>query len=59
MYCIVNDNKDLEVHVTKTDLCFKCKYLSKCPFLNAIQDEYVVMHYSDIDVKDCGVFKRL
>ena len=59
MYCIVNDNKDLEVHVTNTDLCFKCKYLSKCPLLTAIQDEYVVMHYSDIDVKDCGVFKRL
>ncbi len=58
MYCIVNNNGDLEVHTEDTDLCFKCRNLLKCPFLQAIQKEYVVMHYSDIEVKECALFKK-
>lgn len=58
MYCIVNDDGDLEVHTVKDDLCFKCKHIYKCPLLQAIQKEYVFMHYSDIEVQECALFRK-
>lgn len=58
MYCIVNNDNDLEVHTDKFDLCFNCKNLYKCPLLQAIQKEYVFMHYSDIEIQECALFKK-
>lgn len=58
MYCIVNSNGGLDVYTTQKDLCFKCKNRSKCPLIIGIQEEYVIMHYSDIEVKECALFKK-
>lgn len=58
MYCIVNNDSGLDVYVTKKDLCYKCKNLNKCPLFISIQEEYVILHYSDIEIKECAMFKR-
>ena len=58
MYAIVNDSEQLEVHTEATDACYTCKNINKCPLLQAISKEYVIMHYSDIEVKECALFKK-
>lgn len=58
MYAIVNDLEQLEVRTEATDACYTCKNISKCPLLQAISKEYVIMHYSDIEVKECALFKK-
>ena len=58
MYAVVNDENDLEVHTNDTDLCFTCKNIYRCPLIQAIYKEYVFLHYSDIEVQECGLFKK-
>jgi len=58
MYALVNNNGALEVYAEASDLCKQCKNCYICPLIQAICKEYVFMHYSDIEVKDCGLFKR-
>ncbi len=58
MYAIVNDDGALEVHTDKNDTCYSCRNLQKCPLIQAISNEYVILHYSDIEIKRCGLFKR-
>ena len=54
MYCVVNDFGDLEVHTEDNE----CKNLHKCPLIQALSKEYVFLHYSDVEVKGCGLFKK-
>ncbi|MBR5554880.1 hypothetical protein IKU74_02590 [bacterium] len=58
MYCSVNDNGALEVHTDGNDICFNCKHLKKCPLVLALSKEYVFLHYSDVEIKDCALFKK-
>ena len=58
MYALVNDFGDLEVHTDEDDSCYLCKNLMKCPLIQAISKEYVVLRYSEIEVKKCGLFRR-
>ncbi len=58
MYCIVNDRGSLEVHTDSADLCFSCKNVYKCPLLQALSKEYVFLHYSDVEIKECALFKK-
>lgn len=58
MYAIVNNTGDLEVHTDENDSCYMCKNLYKCPLIQAISKEYVILHYSDIEISKCGLFKR-
>lgn len=58
MYCIVNDYGELEVHTNEEDSCFLCKNINKCPLVQALSKEYVILHYSEIEVAKCGLFKR-
>lgn len=58
MYEIVNDRGNLEVHTDSNDLCFNCKNLYKCPLIQALSKEFVILHYSDIEIKDCALYKR-
>jgi len=58
MYCTVNNKNNLEVHTDNNDLCFYCKNLYKCPLIQALTNEYVFLHYSDIEIKDCGLFRK-
>ncbi len=59
MYCTVNNNGNLVVHTDENDLCYKCKNIYKCPLVQAFSKEYVVMRYSDIEIRDCGLFKKI
>ena len=58
MYCTVNKSGILEIRTEDTDICFDCKNLYKCPLIQAIQKEYVFMHYSNIEVQECALFKH-
>ena len=58
MYCIVNDEENLEVHTDENDSCFFCKNVYKCPLIQAISKEYVILHYSEIEITKCGLFKK-
>lgn len=58
MYCMVNDLGGLEVHANEEELCYNCKNLFKCPLMQALSKEYVILHYSEIRVKECALFKR-
>ena len=58
MYALVNNSGELGVYTEKTDVCKKCKNAEKCPLILAICNEYVVMRYSSIEVKHCGLFKN-
>ena len=58
MYAIVNDRGVLEVHTDCADICFNCKNIYKCPLIQAISKEYVIMHCSDVEIRDCGLFKK-
>ncbi len=58
MYAIVNKRGALEVHTDEADICFICKNLFKCPLIQAISKEYVIMHYSDVEIRDCGLSKK-
>lgn len=48
----------LEVHTDSYDLCYSCKNVYKCPLVHAISQEIVILHYSNIEIKDCGLFKK-
>ena len=58
MFATVNDENELEVHATDADLCFRCQNLYICPLIQAIYKDYVFLHYSDLEVKECGLFKK-
>lgn len=58
MYCTLTKVGDLQVYTDENDSCFNCKNLTKCPLIQAISKEIVIMHYSDIEVRECGLYKR-
>ena len=58
MFAIISDSNDLEVFVEKNDLCHSCKYLHKCPLLNAVLKEYVIMHYEFMEINKCEMYRR-
>lgn len=57
MYAIVNNQGKIEVHTDNYDLCYSCKNILKCPLIQAISKEYVFMHYSDVKIRECGLYK--
>ncbi len=58
MYAIVNNQGKIEVHTDNYDLCYSCKNILKCPLIQAISKEYVFMHYSDVKIRECGLYKK-
>ena len=55
----VEVNKDgfIEVFADENDTCYACDNIYKCPLIQALQAETVILHYSVIDVLKCGLFK--
>ena len=45
-------------HTDENDSCFFCRNVYKCPLVQAISKEYVILHYSEIEITKCGLFKR-
>lgn len=58
MYAFINDDENLEVRISGNDSCYFCKNIYKCPLIQSITKEYVIMHYSEMEVTKCGLFKR-
>ncbi len=58
MYATINKQSKLEIHTTEKDLCSKCKNVYKCPLIHCISQELVVLHYEDIEILSCGLYKR-
>lgn len=58
MYAIVNNQGKIEVHTDNYDLCYGCKNILKCPLIQAISKEYVFMHYSDVEIRECSLYKK-
>lgn len=58
MYAVVNERADLEIHTNENDCCFRCKNIYKCPLIQALSKEYVILHYSEIEVTKCGLFRK-
>lgn len=58
MYCSLSKEGSLKVHTDEKDACFNCKNLTKCPLVQAISREVVIMHYSEMEINECGLYKR-
>ena len=58
MYAVVNERGKLDVHVDEDDLCLSCKNKFKCPLIQALSKEYAFLHYSEVEVSQCGLFKK-
>lgn len=54
----VNKFGGIEVFTDTKDVCYACENISDCPLVEALRAEIVVLHYADIDVLRCGLFKR-
>jgi len=55
----VNKFGGIEVYTDRKDNCFSCENVKDCPLVQALQSEMVVLHYAEIDVLRCGLFKRI
>lgn len=58
MFVKVNEEGHLEVHTDNFDLCYSCKNILKCPLIHALSKEYAFLHYSDVEIRNCGLFKK-
>lgn len=58
MYVDIDKKGKLQVHTDYLDLCYCCKNLYKCPLILSIHKEIVILHYSDIEIKECPLFKK-
>lgn len=38
------------------DLCCTCKNCKKCPLIQALSQEIVILHYATIGVGECGLY---
>lgn len=54
----VNKYGAIEVYVDTKDNCFDCGNKTDCPLIEALRAEIVVLHYADIDVLKCGMFRK-
>jgi hypothetical protein len=54
----VNDNNTIVVHTNFYDLCFNCKNVHKCPLVNALSNELVLIRYSELLVDECELYKK-
>jgi len=54
----VNKFGGIEVFTDRKDVCFACENKVDCPLVEALRAEIVVLHYAEIDIQRCGLFKR-
>lgn len=58
MRAAINDSGTLQVHTNCLDLCFNCKNIYKCPLLLAVSGEQVILHYSEVVIDECALYKK-
>lgn len=54
----VNKRGKIDVYADTKDACFSCGNKTDCPLVEALRAEIVVLHYAEIDILRCGLFKR-
>jgi hypothetical protein len=54
----INKKGQLSIFCEDYDLCHKCKNVEKCPLIQAISQEIVILHYSDIAIGECGMYQK-
>lgn len=54
----VNKKGKIVINTEDCDLCNDCKNSKKCPLLQALSQEIVIMHYSVIGVGECGLYQK-
>ena len=54
----IDKKGDLVIYTECYDLCTTCKHSRKCPLIQAISQEIVILHYSDVAIGECGLFKK-
>jgi len=54
----INRTGDLEVFCEYYDLCRNCMNTRRCPLIQAITQEIVILHYSDIGIGECGLYTK-
>ena len=52
----LNKGGFIDVFADEDDICYLCDNIYKCPLIQALQVETVVLHYSEMDVLKCGLF---
>ena len=54
----INEFDELVINFESYDLCERCTNRKKCPLVQAISQEIVILHYSDVQIEECGLFKK-
>ncbi|MDD3012616.1 MAG: hypothetical protein PHC34_02810 [Candidatus Gastranaerophilales bacterium] len=54
----INKFGGVEVFTDTKDVCFVCGNKIDCPLVEALRAEIVILHYEEIDIQRCGLFKR-
>jgi hypothetical protein len=54
----INKKGQLSIICEEYDLCERCKNATKCPLIQAISQEIVILHYSDIAIGECGLYQK-
>lgn len=54
----INNCGELEIFCESYDLCRTCKNVKDCPLIQAITQEIVILHYSDIGIGECGFYQK-
>ncbi len=57
----INNKGKLKILFEQYDVCNFCRNVKKCPLMQAVMQEIVILHYSDIEIKQCSFmdFKNL
>ncbi len=58
MRVAVNKYGGIEVFTDTKDACFSCENKTDCPLVEALRAEIVILHYAEIDIQRCGLFRR-
>jgi hypothetical protein len=54
---ITHDEK-LAIYCEDYDICKTCKNIQSCPLIQAITQEIVILHYSEVAIGECGLFEK-
>jgi hypothetical protein len=53
----VTKDERIAIYCEDYDLCKNCKNIQKCPLVQAISQEIVILHYSEIAINECGLYQ--
>jgi len=58
MNATIDDCDHLVINCAEYDLCKTCKNIRKCPLIQAVTQEIVILHYSEVAVSECGLYEK-